>query len=668
MNIKFHNKLEIFVGDRKFVSYNKVLSSIFTKISKLEPYFNYFSLGTGQVDIVDGATKLTSYLCSLAAVTSEISCNPENGNYFIRKSAVIDSNDAAELSFSEIGISATNESNADIFNHILIKDENGDVAVVTKNQGESLEIRLTIFLELSATANGLLTLGDNNLIKLLLGESLGEDNGIYAVRGTNLSANIPIYREYPRNGLKHACELSSEFLSDGSFELNIIAKLGEGETKEIVFVAGEQAVARINTSENVTLSAITGTFTSSKYKTIGIDGEVKSITEVIGVDTSEEVTDVYFKSYAQRFGDVLNIEDISKFSSQSTKYVASDGSMIAFTYQDEVTIYKCENQGLTKIHTGAIAAAGIINIAMCENTVWVFRNVSPYIELYKVISNVCVAQNLIKSNYDASSYSYDWDTGDAIELESGDYLVAVRLRDVGTGLTLLFHQTDDGFNLYQIQQCDLGVVDKIVPLIKTPYGDAKYMMITSHYDNPATSYAMQIMGSEKQAIGNYAQADEMMNGVNLTGHGTWVAIEKDESPYLYGYNITDMQRLSFSISGKCNFSYDATYLIGNNSAGEFVIYNAVDVENLKIIGEDVLEEIGHKNIDSIVMLKSVMIIFTSLEQKPVLVISLDKTSAMIENVPQSYVDYNVTYSVPSYIGGKKYEGVKAVFRLNFAKG
>ena len=87
MKINFHNKLEILVGDRYYVSYNKVLRSLYGKLSRLESYADYFALGTGKSELSDSATNLGAYLMTIPTQTIDMACNPEDGVYYVKKSA-----------------------------------------------------------------------------------------------------------------------------------------------------------------------------------------------------------------------------------------------------------------------------------------------------------------------------------------------------------------------------------------------------------------------------------------------------------------------------------------------------------------------------------------------------------------------------------------------------
>ena len=394
MKIKYHNKVEIDVGGKHYVSYNKVLRSLYSKISALEPYANYFSLGIGKTSVDENQTKLGSYIMSVQTKTSEISSDPINGVYYVKKVATLDSNDSISLTFSEIGISSDNSSNADIYNHILITDENGNVVDVVKAEGESLTITMTIFLELTTDDNTFLSLGENNLIKLLLGEEL-EDKTIYAVRGTNMTENISMQRTLPRYDKSYKATLSTSENESGEIELKISAKLGEGEAREVVFIILNSVVARrniMNSREGLSLSK---SYTSSSKYNFVVDSDVSSIVSVTD-ESSGSSSAFYAKPIAKSFGDEIICPELSTFDNNTKRFVSIDGIYIAFLGENNLTLLKSQNYNLTPVHTGAISIAGLYKLFMLEDYVFVFKNISPYIEIYKIINNICEKQNLYK--------------------------------------------------------------------------------------------------------------------------------------------------------------------------------------------------------------------------------------------------------------------------------
>ena len=543
MNVKFHNKLEIYVGDKSYICYNKVLSGIYKKLASLEPYFSYFALGNGKVELDVSATKLTNHLYTLPAVTNEISCDPSNGVYYIKKSATLPSNDSSIVSFSEIGIASDNTDNPDIYNHIVVKDQDGNPVDVVKNEGESLEIRLTIFLELSIDTQGLLTKGDNNLIKLLLGESLS-DKTITVVRGNNLTENILTSRCIPRYTESYETTVKSSLNTDGlGATITISAKLGEGATREVVYILGGQVIARQNVMDSRDNLICTLTLTSSKNSSIIVGSDIKSISSVADASSMQEVENIYAKKIFKEFSDYVELPEISNYLN-ATKFVAKDGKHIAFLDSDSLAIFACADKSLVRVHTGAVDPIGITNVCMVKNLVVVIKNISPYIEIYKIENNVCVNQDVYKVSYDESSYSYDFKAVDCTLFGENELFIGVIINGTNTGLVLRFVDTYDGFILTSINQNSLGQTTNVYAAIKDNNCNGKIIFLTNAYDNPVFSSAIQVFDGTMNSAGAFSQAEEFIGASNITVHGKWLLMHTLESPYAYSYDTETFSRVS----------------------------------------------------------------------------------------------------------------------------
>ena len=666
MKVKFHNKLEINInGENKFVCYNTVLDSLFAKLCALEPYFTHFAFGSGKVQADPRTTvKLSNYLFSLEAQTDEIQCDPSAGVMYIRKSATIPSNDTAEIVFSEIGICASGEDNPDIYNHILITDQNGQAVDVVCGAGESLEVKLTIFLELaSLDTTGYLTAGDNNLVRMLLGGDV-EENKLYAVRGTNLSSNTQIKRSTPRYNRKYEAVISGAN-GDTVFEFQAEAKLGEGECREIVLLNSNQAVARVNTMEMLEAVSETQTLTSSSYGTIFVGDDIKEITSIVDKD-GIALTDYMVKKHAKSFGDYVAFDEFERFDASVPCFTSIDGRLIAFVSGDSLHLYRCIDFGLEAIQTGAVSALGITKICMVNNAVFVIRNVSPYIELYKIVSGVLQKQTIYMENYNSSSYSYDFSDVCAVELASGKYLLGVITSDSKTGLGLKFSYTASGYILEEIMNTSFAVTDKLIALAKDDDFDAKILFITKTHANPLIIFALCEMGESVSEEGRYSESQEIMDAANASGHGRYVALKTNASPYARFYNTSDWTRYSVPVgtmAGLVSVSYDLGYMLAKNTNDEYMLFNSLALENLEQIDFNIIDEIGLDGVVDIIFMESVMVVRTA---DKVIALALSNNNTAVLNL-ESNSDYVVSFKKFSLLGNSEYEGVKVNLNILFSK-
>ena len=632
MKINFHNKVEIFIGDKCYVSYNTVLRTLYEKLSKLEPYADYFAFGSGKVELADTDTKLGAYIMTKPATTTEVSADPEKGVYFVKKTATFDSSDNTSLSFSEIGICSENVSDPTIYNHILIRDENGDVVTVEKNPGESLVINMTIFLDISSTDNTFLTLGENNLVKLLLGETF-VDNTIYAVRGYNMEYNKQMHRSMPKYDEAYKASILTTENDDGSFSLDIVFKLGEGEAREVVFFIDNNVVARRNIMEIKEPTQDDGSFSVYKQNNLLIGEHIKNVIDVKN-SNGVSIENYEIQKYGLSIGDQIDSSLIDGTVDNEFVWKSLECDKIAFLQNEKLVIVKAGEYGFEPVHTGAIDTSGLCHVSISENFVVVTRDVSPYIEIYKITNNVCVKQNFYKANYDQTSYSYDYDSVNVIKIDESHLKIGVVLKSSFVGLVLDIVEDEDGLNLVEIYQSSLTTVDKVLVCERTRKNQPKIIFITESQDDPVTPYGMQCFGEENESIGYYSQAEVFMSAKSISAHGDYVLVNVESEPYAYLYDTKEFNRASFKngvVLGNIQASSKLKYVYGLWSEGKYHAFYFVDEENLLEFDTSFLDEImSNDYIDKIEFLGSLVLVYTNDDEDRLKVFLVDNKYTTIQ--------------------------------------
>jgi len=667
MKLKYHNKLEIEVGDRTYVAYNKVLRSLYSKMCNFESFANYFAFGKGKTEIADTDTKLGDWFMCRPATTTQVSCNPESGVYYVKKVATFDSSYETAFTFTEVGIAADNSFNPDIYNHIFITDENGEIIEVVRNLGESLTIKLTIFLDITAAQNTFLTSGENNLIKALLGESVG-DTTIYAVRGTNTTENKQMSRVLPTNyDKRYKATILTNELESGEIELNIVAKLEAGEAREVVFIMDNSVIARLNIMGEREFGSTEEVLTSSKNNTILVQDNVQSITEILD-ENNVSVTDYSVKNVGVDFGDEITHDEFFGVNSNTPIWLSLEGDKVAFLTQSKLTILREEDYGLKLIQTGAISVDGIEHVALTGNYVVVFRNLSPYIEIYKIESNVCKRKNFYKANYDESSYSYDYSSVGVIERNDGALVIGAILAESCIGIALTVIEDEDGYNLTKISQSELSKVDKILTIRKTQNNEAKIIFLTSSMNNPVTPYAMDIFSYDFSGKCNYSQTETFMTAKSISVCGKYLIVNINESPYVYLYETEDFNRVAIdtqTLQGNINGSTDLSYVYGLWGDGLYHFYYILDSETLFEIDSSYINNMITDSIVKILPMSRMLLIITENEENPYRVILFDEKYTLISNLPESSSDYTVNYNKYNLLGSGEFEGVQVILSFLF---
>ena len=665
MKISFHNKLEINVGDRHYECYNQMLDGVYDKIAALEPYFTHFALGSGTSELNRNSTKLNSYVVSLPCTLDAIQNRPGEGNFYIRKTASVASNDSFPYSFSEIGITSSSSSNPDIYNHIVLKDENNNPVVVTKNAGESLEIKMTIYLEIGSLSGGNLTLGNNPFVRAVLGEGATLKK-VFAVRANNLSsASSQLYRIEPRNKTRIEATISGEMVN-GNFELSISANLGHGETKEILFVIDNIVFARTVTSSLATTVTKSVGYYSNSKKVICLDEKADTVNSITNTSTSAVETTLCVCDYYAGIGDELNFEiDYSELS--GTVVESADGKLLASINTSNIVFFSSLSSGFSRVQSGLVDKTNFVGLSMDDDAIFVFRSVSPYIEMYRVINNTCVRQNLFMNNYDTSVYSYDFQLFDVVK-DGNDYLVGLVVGTNKIGLVLRFVATQDGFNLFGILQSDLVKIKKLLRVKKSNYASASsFVFVTDEYDFVGSAYAMQRIGATKETVGNYSEARTYLQEAGVSAHGDYFMNKYSTSPFVRAYDsYGDIDRFDISSitfeSNDVAASYDFSYIIEYKNDG-VVLYNISDIDSpveidLSFVGN------GEENIEEIFVLAFHFVIITD---EGIYVFEKGEIKTKIENANSASASYSVDADYTEFIGKNQDEGVRGKIELVFGE-
>ena len=335
MKVNLHNKVEVFVGEKKYIFYNKMYKKIFDKISQKLSFFDAVALGNGIANDNEKTQKLSNYIKKYNLKCDKLQNNIEKGVLFNRKSLVLNDIELEGEFITELGLCDDLEDDPNIYNYItLISGETPDGIYIKK--GEQILFVLYIYLELETENLGLFCLGENPLIKLLLGDGL--DDEIYAVRGECLSENVLINRN--KVGFEEKFLASLNFKIEDTLTLSFSAELGAGETSEIVFICGEQNVARINVLDYNNSQSQTLSISSEENNIIFLEDEIKDVNQVTNITNSEVETEWKLKRFSNKLSDAAVVENFKIFNYQTPRFLSKDGRYLFFVKDDYIYGYE----------------------------------------------------------------------------------------------------------------------------------------------------------------------------------------------------------------------------------------------------------------------------------------------------------------------------------------
>lgn len=675
MNIKLHNTYQVTIHGKTYTAYNTLLKGVYDKIKNLEQFTSHIAIGTGTQQKSFNDSKLGTYLRTFPTQTEEISSSIENETLFIKKTVLLDESDVSTFSFSELGLTDTETFDPDIYNHVVLTDEQGKVVSITRNAGEVLQITVTIYLTLNNISDAQFTLGNNVLIQQILGENLQlDDNTLYAIRGEDLSSNeTPIYRAIPEDTSKmFACTPSIIFNDDQTIDISFDCELGEGATEELLLIYGNQVAMRLNTLSILTPTQNTQTLTPSLGNTTELGKYIQSVDIVNQITSTENisVTDYSVTKYGNIINEkISNIFDIN-FPANTQKFVAKDGSTIAFLYDNSIHLYKLNNSVFTKVNTTLVPTQNILNIILFDKVIVVVLKVSPYIRIFEIEDNIATERDVSLESYYLSAFSYDWEKVDGVRISDNKIMLGFILNNENKTPLILTLTRSATRNAY-FDVLTRPTIDKALNMYtinKTPYNDAVIAFVTDEFNNQLIYTIEEFSINGSQYGPSSEDAFKMISNVqSLISGGRTLIAQRSVSPYAYVFYYPDLTLAPESISSGIQhfISHDGNYMAVKDSSGNFAIYNANRMNELIKFEKDIPSSVDQTTIVDIVFMQNLILVFTSSLNNPIFALKIKENLTRIDNLPDESSNYEITSTNYNIMGSRDLEGVKLSLNFKF---
>ncbi len=658
MKLKLHNKFEITHNNTTYTAYNTLLSGVFSKISKLEQYTSHIAIGTGTKTLDFSAQKLTTFLRSFKAETEEINCDIKNGTLFIKKMVSIDQELPETFSFSELGICASSEFDPDIFNHVLLTDKEGNPVSVTRRAGDTLVIRVTIYLELTNLSDALFISGENKFIRRLLGDDFEtDDNTLYAVRGDNLSPNEYVERQLPNMQEAVKCTSKISASQDGA-TITFSAELGEGETEELVVVFEDQACMRLNTQ---LVNDPVSTSKSLETEELGYVELGKNIKSVESVSpTAENYT---LTHYAKKLADKIEKPFIESFDASTPRYVSADGKYIAFIKDAAVHLYKNENYAFTKLNTTQMQASNIFKMFILDDVILTLATTSPYFRVYEIANNAVISQSVDFNAYNDSIFNYNWFDADAC-ISNGTIILGLILNnDEKRPVVLRIKKVANTYH-DTLANPSLTTAKRVFAVQKSPYYDAVVNFVTDTYRDRATYVLEEFNETSNRFMNTFFAHSMLADTTKVIASGRVVLAQKTIAPYAEVYYYPDLKKASesFTTSLEHYASKDGNYVIVKNGEN-YEIKNLHKFDEMLDFENTLGDYISASEVEAFEFMFDTLLVFTS---SSVFGITLKKQYAKIDNLSTENESYLVNFTKYDLMGAAAFEGVKMSLKFSFS--
>ncbi len=664
MVLNLHNKLEVFVDEKKYIFYNTMLASVFDALANFEAYNKYLAVGIGTYQDNEKTQKLSEFTKKYTLNHEILQNNLTSDVLFVKKSLVISDDEFCDNFITEVGLCCDSSDNPTIYNYITLVSEELPFGI-KKAKGEKLVFNLYIYLDISNAGIGNFCLGENKLIGFLLGEGLNEK--LYVQRGKNLSENVIVYRGYFED--ENRVEAKFNFEKSDFLTLTFEADLGVGETDEIVFICGENVVARINVlniNEPVQLKL---ELLSKNNNILDIGEDACEILSVVNINSQESENSYQKISYARSFGEKISLPFSGLFDSETPRFVSSDGKYLFFIKNDLVYGYKNENYTLTSLVTKNVRVQHIKKIIALDDFVFVITGYDPYVYVYKIDTNNVLQKQLIDLNrFDYFSEFEHVYSVDVVMTKEGKFIIAAIL-DGGKGVSIYFGYSEENSALiyedYLLSDYDFSY---IVAINKNIYLDAQVMYLKGaeySYDcRIVTHYADKTV----RDVATVLAYDFTHNTKQIYAIGRAVVVEKTTQPsvQIYYYpNIVQHELSGLQEEVEDWFSRDLYYLIQKYEDGTFKTFNLTNIDEATEFESGLENFVDQSKIQNFEFLNDTLLVFLNDPELPVVGINLLKNHVLLENVSAAGTSYDVSITKFSKLGANN-KGVKAGIKLNLS--
>lgn len=483
MNLKLHNKFEITKNGETIVAYNTLLRGVFAKIAGLEEYTSRLAVGTGSEQIDFDSTKMSKFSQSFETITEDICSDITQEKLYIKKLVSFDESDQTTFSFCELGLCSDSGDNPDIYNHVLLKNSEGQVVTVTKNPGDILQIRVTIYLELDVSATALFCKGENIFIKQLLGEDLGiTDKKLYVTRGDETYENSYNYTHIPVSFIYSECtecDLSVEESEDGCFSLKFTAMLGSGEIEELLIFYGAELCMRQNVLDILPAITVTETFTPASG-IVPLGKHIKSVDKVVAGET-----DITNQIRVVKYGTSLkNTVESSLWGKPSISFRTShceNHKFLAYSDVDNAKIhtYKYEYGKFVEFNN-SLDGAKLRDIVFFKDKLALVYFQSPYIRIYDFDGKSFNEKQVNLSNFEALSFKYKWLQAGVIMNENGEFIIAV-IDEANNPFAIKLTLNEDGVYTDQVIRTNYDKAYKLFIFHNGEYKEPMFLFFVSTY-------------------------------------------------------------------------------------------------------------------------------------------------------------------------------------------
>lgn len=659
MNFSFHNKLNFKINNKDYVFYNSLYSSFLTKLSNLESFNNYISIGNGIAnDEQQNAYHLSNPISTIPLTHSSFQSDISKGSLYATYQYKFNKIDSSINHITEVGLS-DNSDNPTIYNYFNLISTETHNGVDISNSDE-IVFEITIYLVIDENNEIMLTSGNNPFIEFLLGNGFGN---VYICSGSNYSTNVRMDRSVPQNKELYLCTKTSGIINN-TLTLSFECILNIGELDEIIFVSNGEVFARKNVKEINNIETQEITVSPKANYVIKISDDIKTINSVTNQTNQSAETNYFVSKYANSFGDNVKLPFNNIFSSTTSRFLSKDAKLIFFILDSKVYGYKNENFGFKELNTKAITSNYIQNIISFDKYVFVISKTTPFISTY-IIDNLEL--NEVNNNF--SSHEKYSEIENALQLDitqcnNNKFLLGL-ITSTKNALTIYFdYSITNGFETASLLTNNKEF-DKILAMYKNNFCDGRMLYLKDGKYSIQTRLVTHFADATEQDVYTSLAYNLVNNSKNIYCHNRALIAEKNNSPSLVIFYYPQMYQYELSLISnelKDYISTDLNYLIQKLENNEYKIYNLVGYDTPEEFSDGLSNLVDTSKIVDFEFMNDTLLIFLNDDAYPIVAYNLNLNKTQIENVSSTESEYKINLSKYNKIG--KNNSVK----INFIAG
>lgn len=640
MIFSFHNKLTVKMNGHEYYFYNTVLPSTLNKLSNFEKYNEYLSVGNGQANSESqNLFNLTSHVATAKLIYKSIQSDITKGSLFGKYQYKLTKSELSSINYlTEAGLSDGN-STPTIFNYFSLISEDNPNGL---NISTSDEILFEVIINLTINENNqiLLTSGENPFIEFLLGNGLGE---VYACCGSNFAENVRMSREVPNNKTYYPCTKTCN-IENNTLTLNLSLEITNKEIDEILFFTDTKVFARKNLKEYQTPESQNLTLTPKANYVIKIDSDIKTVTSITNQTTQATETNFYVSKYANSFGDKISLPFNNIFNSTTSRFLSKDGKLIFFISNNKVYAYKNEDFKIIELNTKEIDDDYISKIISFENYVFIISKIKPFISTYIVSNNVI---KKVENNFESFEKYSEFENLFQVDItlcKNNKFMLGI-IQNNKTALTIYFTYNESTGFVTGNHLTNSRNFNFILGMYKNNFCDGRMIYLKEGETSALCRIVTHSADETETDIYSSLAFTLTQNSTNIYTKGRAIIAEKNTSPSVvifYYPQIYEYELPLISTEQKDYISSDLNYLIQKTESNEYKIYNLVGYDTPEEFSDGLQSILQYSQIVDFEFMKDSILIFTNMEDQPIIAYNLNLNKTQIENLSNKTDEYNVS--------------------------